>query len=296
MSATLLNMRSRLLSTVLAGGVTALLSLAAPTAVAADYPATYKGTTANGGTVEFDVAADGVTVTRFAATQVPITCDMTFDASVEGTIPVVGGTFSNGSPQTGLVFGGFFQADHLAAGTVSYRIVNVRYDGCSSQTVSWTASTQSTPSAPQGNPMPPVASLRSHVLLSYRREGGIAGPGPSLVVTKNRWARVRSGSCTARFKLKPGPWSGLRAALRGARLGAIAGDYLPQRGADIITYVIKAHAGTVRIAPGAGPQGDEAMRQLGPLLNVLDRTVSAGERRMAQSCGPAAPGPRAARR
>lgn len=195
-------MRSRWL-TVLAGGVAALLGFTAPPAVAVDYPATYKGTTANGGTVEFDVAADGVTYA---------------------------------------------------------------------------------PPAPRGGHRLPAASLRPHALLSYRQKGGIAGPRPSLVVSKNRWARVSQGSCTARFRLKPGAWRGLRAALRRARIGSIAGDYLPQRGADIITYVIKAHAGTVRIAPGAGPQGEEAMRKLGPLLKALDRTVSAGERKMARLC------------
>jgi hypothetical protein len=280
---------------VLAGGVVALLCFTAPPALAVDYPATYKGTTANGGTVEFDVA-DGATVTRFAATQVPMTCGLAFDGSVEGAFPVVDATFSNGSPQTGLVFGGIFQADHLAAGTVSYKIVNVRYDGCLSQTVSWMASAPYAPPAPRGGHRLPAASLRPHALLSYRQKGGIAGPRPSLVVSKNRWARVSQGGCTARFRLQPGAWRGLRAALRRARIGSIAGDYLPQRGADIITYVIRAHAGTVRIAPGAGPQGDEAMRKLGPLLKALDRTVSAGERRMAPSCGPAALGPRAARR
>lgn len=279
-------MRSRWLSTVLACGVSALLlgCLASP-GVAAEYLATYKGTTASGGTVEFDVSADGAAVTRFRATQVPMTCGISFEGTAEGAFPIIEGSFSNGSPPTGLVFGGTFQTAHLAAGTVSYRIVNVRYDGCSSETVSWTATAQWAPPAPQGDEGEPASSLRPRTLVSYRQEGGIAGDGPSLVVSKGRRARVSLGRCTAKFELKPGAWRGLRAALGDARIHTIAGDYPPPEGAaDVITYVIKTRAGTVRIAPAAQPANEEVMRELRPLLKVLNKTVAAGERRMAPSC------------
>jgi hypothetical protein len=76
----------------------------------------------------------------------------------------------------------------------------------------------------------------------------------------------------------------LRAALRAADLRAIAGDY-PARGApDALTYVIKAGRYTVRIAPGARPEYEAVMRELKPLLRVLDKVVSAGKQRMPASC------------
>jgi len=128
---------------------------------------------------------------------------------------------------------------------------------------------------------------RAHprVLVSYRQEGGIGGPRPSLVVSKDRWARVTLGGCRAKFALRPAAWSRLRAALRGAHLHAIAGDYPPPKGsADVITYVIKAGRSTVRIAPAPEPENEEVMRDLRPLLKVLNKTVSAGKRRMPSSC------------
>jgi hypothetical protein len=77
----------------------------------------------------------------------------------------------------------------------------------------------------------------------------------------------------------------LRAALRDARIRAIAGDYPPPQGAaDMITFVIKTHAGTVRIAPGSQLASEEVMRELRPLFKVLNKTVSAGKRRMAPAC------------
>ena len=289
-------MRSRWLSTVLTGGASALLlgCLASPV-VAADYPATYKGTTASGGTVEFDVSADGATLTGFRATQVPMTCSMSFDATADGAFPIVDGSFSNGSPVAGLVFSGTFGAA-LATGTVSYRIVNVRYDGCSSETVSWTATALGAPAAPPqvppaGSPLRgvdeerPTASSHPNTLISYRQEGGIGGPRPSLVVSRNRKARVSLGRCTAKFELGPGAWRGLRAALGDADIQAIAGDYPPLAGsADVITNVIETGAGTVRIAPASQPANEAVMRQLRPLLKVLNKTVSAGNRRMPPSC------------
>jgi hypothetical protein len=129
------------------------------------------------------------------------------------------------------------------------------------------------------------APARSRVLVSYRQEGGIGGPRPSLVVSRDRSARVTLGRCTAKFALQPAAWSGLRAALRGAHLHAIAGDYPPPKGsADVITYVIKAGRNTVRIAPAPKPENEKAMRDLRPLLKVLNKTVSAGKRRMPSSC------------
>jgi hypothetical protein len=133
-------------------------------------------------------------------------------------------------------------------------------------------------------PSPPYqTSSRPHVVVSYHQEGGIGGPRPSLVVFRDREARVTLGRCTAKFALELAAWNGLRAALREAEMHAIAGNY-PPKGADQITYVIKAGPNTVRIAAAPQPEYEEVMRRLRPLLKALNKTVSIGERRMPQSC------------
>lgn len=292
-------MGSRWLSTVFAGVVSTLtLGCLAPAAVASNYayPATYVGTTAAGGAVEFEVSADGTSVTRFQATQVPDSCGKRFDGVVEGAFPITGEVFADGSPGAGLVFGGFFPAAQRAEGTVSYRIIDLRYDGCESATVGWIASAASPPLAPPQ--IPPAAGSprsvsgqaaaafsRAGVLVSYRQEGGIGGPRPSLVVSKGRRARVTLGRCTAKLALRPRTWRKLRVAVRDADIQAIAGEYPPPAGsADEITYVIRTRAGTVRIAPAPEPRNEEVMRRLEPLLKAVDGLVSAGERRMPSSC------------
>jgi hypothetical protein len=132
--------------------------------------------------------------------------------------------------------------------------------------------------------VPPTPS-RPHVLVSYRQEGGIGGPRPALVVSRDRQARVTLGRCTAKFELRLRAWRKLRAALRGAHLHAIAGNYpAPKGSADVITYVIRAGGDTVRIAPVTERENEEVMRDLEPLLKVLNKTVSTGERRMPPSC------------
>ena len=158
-------MRRRWLSTVLIGGASILLlGCLAPVAVASiyDYPATYRGAMTTGGTVEFDVSADGATITRFQVTQAPNTCGSLFDATASGEFPIVDDSFSNGNPMAGLAFSGAFPAPQQAEGSLSYRIVNVRYDGCSNMTVSWTATTaSSTPFPPPPAPGPPQTTIVS---------------------------------------------------------------------------------------------------------------------------------------
>ncbi len=135
-------------------------------------------------------------------------------------------------------------------------------------------------------PKTPKAPRRRQprVLVSYRQEGGIGGPQPSLLVFKNRHARVMLGSCTAKFALGRRIWHRLRAALRGAHLHVIAGNYPPPKGsADEITYVIRSGANMVRIALPQ-PRHRYVVRRLRPLLRVLNKVVSAGKRRMASSC------------
>jgi hypothetical protein len=164
-----------------------------------------------------------------------------------------------------------------APGRHTFSVIVTSNDGLAgSASVSYTVVVPTTPKVP-----PP---LRPRVLVSYHQEGGIGGPRPSLVVFKNRGARMTLGQCRAKFELRPKAWSSLRAALRGAYLRAIAGNYPPPKGsADVITHVIKANGAAVRIALPQ-PEHKEVMRDLRPLLKVLNKLMSAEERRMPSSC------------
>ena len=167
--------------------------------------------------------------------------------------------------------------DTAVVGRHTFTVTATSKDGLISRaSVAYMVVAPKTPKVPR----PP----RPRALISYRQEGGIGGPRPSLVVFKDRRARVRLGGCAARFELPLGAWSRLRAALRGAHLHANAGDYPAPRGsADLITHVIKTRGGVVRIALPQ-PEHKDVIRDLRPLLKVLDKLVSTGERRMPASC------------
>jgi hypothetical protein len=167
--------------------------------------------------------------------------------------------------------------DTAATGQHTFTVTATSKDGLTSRArVVYTVKASKTPKVPPGP--------RPGVLVSYRQIGGIGGPRPSLVVSKDRRAKVTLGACTTKFALSPAAWSKLRAALRGAHLRAIAGNYpAPKGSADMITYVIKAGGEVVRIAPPQ-PEHKKVMRDLRPLLKALNRTVLAGERRMPSSC------------
>jgi hypothetical protein len=167
--------------------------------------------------------------------------------------------------------------DTIATGQHTFTVTATSKDGLTGRArVAYTVKASKAPKVPP--------SPRPRVLVSYRQTGGIGGPRPSLVVSKDRRARVTLGGCSAEFALRPAAWRRLRAALRGAHLHAIAGNYpAPKGSADVITYVIKAGGEVVRIAPPQ-PEHKEVMRALRPLLKVLNRTVSTGKRRMPSSC------------
>ena len=122
-------------------------------------------------------------------------------------------------------------------------------------------------------------------LVSYRHEGGIGGPRPSLVVSKGRRAKLTFGHCTTRFTLRRKTWNTLRKRLGAADLDAIAGDYpAAPSTADALTYVIESGGSTVRIAIPPQPRHEDVLRRLQPLLAVLDKVVATGKRRMDPSC------------
>jgi len=134
-------------------------------------------------------------------------------------------------------------------------------------------------------PMPKFpAPPRPRVLISYRQEGGLGGPRPSLVIFKDHRVKVRLGECTASFGLRRKAWRALQAAIRGAHLRANAGTYpAPKGSADLMTHVVKARGDVVRIAL---PQSEhkDVVRDLRPLLRALSKLASAGKRQMPASC------------
>jgi hypothetical protein len=145
---------SRRLRSALAGLLGILVLAVAPgLAGAANYshPATYTGTAATGGTVEFDVSADGTAVTRFAVKEVVTTCG-TVSSTSTGSFPIANDAFSGGSTTgTGTRFEGSFPAVQQAQGTLSFHI-SVFPITCTSENVSWSARTSAPPpdtTAPQ---------------------------------------------------------------------------------------------------------------------------------------------------
>lgn len=179
-------MRKRSLALFASGVVMAMAAMAAPALASnVSHPATYTGPAATGGTIEFDVSADGSAVTRFAVKNVATTCG-TIESTTTGTIPIVNDSFSNNS---GIVrFAGTFHAIQQAQGTVSFQSFGIF--GCTSQPVSWTATTPT----PPPDETPPNTKIKS---------------GPSGTTDKEkatfRFASTEAGS-TFQCKLDRKPW------------------------------------------------------------------------------------------
>jgi hypothetical protein len=130
--------------------VAALAVWAAPAALAVNYsyPATYTGSTEAGGTVSFETAADGTSVTRFVVAGVPSLCGLE-ESSTTGRIPIYEESFSYTAIGTGASFSGSFTGPQQAAGNVSVRVIG--FPSCSAST-RWTATTPTPPrdeTAPQ---------------------------------------------------------------------------------------------------------------------------------------------------
>lgn len=128
---------------LLALGIVAAMAALTASAMASNvsHPATYTGTVSGGGTVEFDVSADGTAVTRFALNEAAVPPCGTVSGQATGSIPIVNDSFSNSS---GVVhFSGSFPAIQQAQGTLSFHLSG--FGGCDSQDVAWTATTTTPP-------------------------------------------------------------------------------------------------------------------------------------------------------
>ena len=137
---------------LVAVGVVLLSAALAPSALGANqsYPATYSGSAATGGRVEFDVSASGASVTRFATSEVQTSCG-TVTGVTSGIFPISNDNFYSGSSTSaGLRFNGTFTAPQQAQGVLSLRLVG--FPSCTSDEVGWTARTSVPPpdrTAPQ---------------------------------------------------------------------------------------------------------------------------------------------------
>lgn len=180
-------------------GCIGLLAVLVPVAAAANhsFPATYKGTVATGGTVEFDTSADGASVTRFVLEKVPFTaCGTTIVFSRHTAIaPITNETFSwevPGSP-TSISFKGSFPANQQAQGTISIHN-GFPLESCSAD-VNWTATTSTPPPETMpSNTGSPVASGTPSVgqTLSCANGSWTGIPTPTYAY---RW--LRDGSAIA---------------------------------------------------------------------------------------------------
>jgi hypothetical protein len=193
--------------------VVGALTLAAPPAHASHIPGgTYRGTAATGGTVEFDVSADGASITRFVATDVRDNCGASLAKSFAGSLPIVDHAFSS-DPADPIRFDGSFPSSGQAAG----RLVR---SSCANPAVSWTAATGAAVAPPPPSPpdtTPPALAVRAARSQPLRRGGAIrirvrcpdeacrAVAGGSLSV---------AGDGTARFRLR-------RASAQLARGGSV---------------------------------------------------------------------------
>jgi hypothetical protein len=119
------------------------------------YPATYTGSVATGGTVEFDVSASGKSVHRFATVGAQTSCGATTGVST-GLFAINNDAFFSGSSTSvGLRFSGTFDAKQHAKGVLSLRLVG--FPNCTSDEVGWTATT----SVPPPDKTPPQTKIKS---------------------------------------------------------------------------------------------------------------------------------------
>jgi hypothetical protein len=191
--------------------------------------ATYRGTAANGGTVEFDVSADGAAVTRLVATDVRSSCGATVSKTFTGSLPIVNHAFSS-DPADLIRFEGSFPATGQASGAL--------VDGlCPNPAVSWAASTDAAAI------MPPPPD----------------GTAPALNVRARRSQRLGRGG---RIRLRVGCPAEACRVVAGGSVSLPAARLAPFRLKPASAGL--ARAGSARLEPRLGARALEAaLRALG---------------------------------
>lgn len=162
------------------------------------HPATYSGTAASGGTVEFDVSADGSAVTRFAVNEVSTTCG-TVSGTSTGSFPIVNGSFSNASTSV-IHFEGSFPAAQQAQGAIS---VHFPFPSCTSDSVSWSART-SAPAPDANAPQTKISSGPSGKTTSrkakFRFGASESGSTFECKLDGKKWGACRSPKAYKKLK------------------------------------------------------------------------------------------------
>lgn len=187
--------------TISAALITVAMLPAATLASNLIYPATYSGTAATGGTVEFDVSPDGSQITKFVLNKVPVPPCGTITGETPRKVAIVDDSFTN---SMGLLhFSGTFPAAGQAQGSLSYH----RKDGsCDSQEVFWTASAPlpspviPQPPAPPPPPSPPADEPPPGTRITHGPSGTVHTRRATIRFTSNE-----PGS-TFRCRLDGGRW------------------------------------------------------------------------------------------
>lgn len=170
---------------LLAVAVAVAAALVSP-ALAANlsHPATYTGTVATGGTVEFDVSPDGTELTRFAFRELPAPPCGRLRGESLAPVAIAGDAFAKTAGT--IRFSGFFPAIQQAQGTLA--IQRTVKPECN-QEVQWTATTPTPPpdETPPGTRIvsaPPVAAKQRRAVFRFastepgstfqcKRDGGV---------------------------------------------------------------------------------------------------------------------------
>lgn len=144
-----------------------MLAAAAPAAANQVPGATYTGTAATGGTVSFDVSAQGGSITRFAWSDVPTGCGTLSGA--RRRLSIIDHSFASFRRPLTASIAGTFPVSQQATGTLSPSAGRFG-GGCAP--VAWTASTTTVaPPAPASDEVPPTIEIRTGKRLG--RDGGL---------------------------------------------------------------------------------------------------------------------------
>lgn len=166
------------------------------------FNAVYTGTHSGGGTVEFNVNADGTLITRYKIVDVP--CEdpaFTYDSELtysEGGIPIAGHAFNLQEPDESL--SGSFPQSQSAAG--SYQARDTSAYGCVTQTVSWNASTSTPPEPPDTTAPTAALSGRKTQKAGKSVKVGVSCPDEACTAKATGNVSVPGPSAARRFKLQ----------------------------------------------------------------------------------------------
>ena len=205
--------------------------------------ATYTGTVDVGGTVTFDVSADGKTVTRFAVADVPgFSC--TASTQVTGgtglyAMTITDDAFNEPLGDFSFLFSGSFPAPQQARGTL-----NILSSGCIASG-NWTASTPTTPPPPKQPRARSAARLTGDFDVTLRvtsSKGVDKKRGDKDSGTWTLTPRCRSGACSVQLHYHL--FLGGSVTMRLARHGAV---YSGTHTARLAQCLLKDVVGRLRV-------------------------------------------------